>query len=193
MLFNDAQLKFIEACASRCAELRTDELAVFALIESLRPEDAHLDDTQLAIIRFCSEECKRQDSGPLSVFWMITAYNLAHARYQERQGAIVEDDILEMLALIEPEKNARGYRRQNIHFKDGTVVPWQPIEQRMMRLVQFQDCRDAVEFYIEFEDIHPALDGNGRCGAILFNWKLATLLNPATPPRVNFKTRTVET
>lgn len=34
------------------------------------------------------------------------------------------------------------------------------------------------EFYVEFEKIHPFVDGNGRTGKILHNWLLGTLGDP---------------
>jgi len=38
------------------------------------------------------------------------------------------------------------------------------------------------QFYYEYENIHPFVDGNGRSGKILYNYLLGTLDNPQMPP-----------
>jgi fido (protein-threonine AMPylation protein) len=39
-----------------------------------------------------------------------------------------------------------------------------------------------IEFFREFELVHPFVDGNGRTGAILYNAMLNTMLTPTDPP-----------
>jgi fido (protein-threonine AMPylation protein) len=38
------------------------------------------------------------------------------------------------------------------------------------------------EAYLEFEEIHPFVDGNGRAGKIIFNWLADSLGDPKMPP-----------
>lgn len=139
-------------------------------------------DYELAIITFCAEECARQKSGELSVAWMVNAYKWAEARFAV-DNTITRDDVLELLALIEPEKNANGFRRTNVTV-NGEVIGWQNIDRQIDNLLEAQDRLTPTDFYTELEKIHPAIDGNGRLGAILFNVKNGLLYRPVAAPDV---------
>jgi hypothetical protein len=193
MLFTKAQMRFVAECASKVKEVNGDELAVITAVGSgnATAGDGRLNSTLYAIVEFCAGECSRQQSGPLSVAWMLNAYEFAVRKYAENAGVIVEEDVLEMLAMIEPKKNASGYRKTPVRFANGNTIGAQNIEHQMSNLIRYQDSLEPLEFYIELERIHPAHDGNGRLGAILINWKSATLLSPSVPPRVDFSNLTV--
>lgn len=141
---------------------------------------------QADIIAFCAAECKRQGSGELSVSWMLMAYAYACERFAVVQDITVED-ILTMGAMIEPERNESGWRRQSCHFGNFIFTPFANIERSIEALLSAQDRLSPVEFYTELEKVHPFADGNGRLGAILFNVKSGTLFKPVVPPDV-FKT-----
>jgi hypothetical protein len=165
-------------------------------------------DYMMAIIRFCAEECRRQESGELSVAWMVNAYNYACQRWAVDK-TITGEDILTLAAMIEPEKNANGYRRVPVTV-GGKVIGWQNIARQIANLLEAQDrlggedpdeaqaacepedafrrrcAANALSFYRELEQIHPLLDGNGRLGAILYNVKNGTLFRPVVPPAVQF-------
>lgn len=140
-------------------------------------------DYMLAIVRFCAEECKRQRSGEESVAWMVNAYNYAAERFAVEQ-TVTEEDILEMARMIEPERNASGYRTQACHFGSYVFTPWQNIARSITSLLEAQDRLNPVEFYTELEKVHPFADGNGRLGAILFNVKNGTFYKPEAAPDV---------
>lgn len=137
---------------------------------------------ELAIITFCAEECARQKSGEASVAWMATAYNWASTRFAV-DNTITREDVIELLAMIEPEQNANGFRLTNVTV-GGEVIGWQNIDRQIDSLLEAQDRLTPTEFYTELEKIHPAYDGNGRLGAILFNVKNGTLYCPVVPPDV---------
>jgi fido (protein-threonine AMPylation protein) len=39
-----------------------------------------------------------------------------------------------------------------------------------------------LEAYVEYEEIHPFVDSNGRTGKIILNYLNGTLLDPIFPP-----------
>lgn len=163
-------------------------------------------DEQLAIVKFCSEECERQRSGERSVSWMVQAWQYAMGRAAEG-GMPDEEDVLNLGAIVEPVKNARGYRQQKIFCRRElvgvSIVPggakhppvtqvqfdeggadWQAIPRLVPALLASMDEYEPEEFFREFEEIHPMIDGNGRVGVCLYNWISGTLLEPTSPPNL---------
>jgi fido (protein-threonine AMPylation protein) len=68
----------------------------------------------------------------------------------------------------------------------GLVVKRFPSFDQVPRLLELlfeqRDAMAPLDFYREFELIHPFMDGNGRVGKILLNWLSHSLLNPFFPP-----------
>lgn len=132
----------------------------------------------LAQIKFCARECERQKSGEASVWRMCEAL----LWLQSRLPAITEEAILLLGAFIEPNKNVRGYRGVPVYFADLSFG-LQPrlIQPAMARIIEMQNLLSPDEFYREFQLIHPFQDGNGRVGALLWNYMKHEIQNPKLP------------
>ena len=138
------------------------------------------------IVKFCAEECGRQKSGEMSVFHMWQAYQFA----MEAQSVGEEPGlppnvslIIRLGRLVEPLINQNGPRKIPVIFASGGhATNWQDILPALVNLCHHGIPKDDPdEYYRSFEKIHPFQDGNGRVGAILYNWH--RLDAPMTPPK----------
>lgn len=154
-------------------------------------------------IQWAAEECTRQRSGEMSVARLIEA--LAYARKVIAQRGLLLGDIAFLGWLVEPSKNhcptgsSKGLWRR-VKVTIGGVIPLPPPEglDRKMELLYeawepggrgtvlgqpyLEQSLSADQWYKEFEEIHPFVDGNGRVGSILWNLHRGTLDKPEAPP-----------
>lgn len=150
-------------------------------------------ESQYDIIKYCAEECERQGSGGKSVYNMIMAWEYASLR----QGEITTNFIENLGILVEPEKNKKGFRTVRIFVSDGWTniekdPPERVLEHLGILLESFYDKYLTIDnekarsledqFYFEYENIHPFVDGNGRTGKIIYNYLLGRLNDPILPP-----------
>lgn len=149
----------------------------------------------LDVIRFASIECRLQMSGEISVYDMIRGIIYAQENSSKRPTV---DDVLTLGKLIEPNDNAMGFRTCGIRIGPEVKMDWHDIPRQMVNLMEavregafeprsigpgISSSRNegANEFFKNYEEIHPFVDGNGRTGAILFNWLNGTLYAPVWP------------
>ncbi len=126
------------------------------------------------LVDWASQECAWQYSGELSVGRLVRAVDHAYEMYET--GGRPTDRMIQVLGLIvEPKVNTSGYRDVNVVVGDHNPPDWQEVPRLMINLVTLGVELDATEYFREFEKIHPFRDGNGRVGAILFNWINGTL------------------
>jgi hypothetical protein len=136
------------------------------------------------VVTWAAQECSWQQSGELSVAWMLNGWRYAH---RNRNRPITVAHIVNLGRLIEPIKNAHGIRKTPVRV--GWQVMLNPvlIPQALRALVASDPY--VPDWFREYEEIHPFVDGNGRTGSILFNWLRGSLPEPIHPPNLWNDTR----
>lgn len=133
------------------------------------------------VVSFCARECELQMSGERSVGWMFDAWWYAWEMGDFGPRLPVVDDVLTLGRLTEPKKNGRGFRTCWVQVGVSTI-DWQHIPTQMVNLMEAADSLTPEEFFLEYEKIHPFVDGNGRTGQILYNWLNGSLHDPVFAP-----------
>ncbi len=139
------------------------------------------------VIYYACEEVMRQGhdlailDGIERVGWMLDAWGYALSEPLPGRGPTTSD-VEQLGKKVERYKNSEGFRTCGVRVGKRVCPPWEEVVPRLKALLQQWDELKPIEFYKEFELIHPFVDGNGRTGKILLNWKNGTLLDPIFPP-----------
>lgn len=136
------------------------------------------------VIEYVTEEVRRQGhdiqvlDGIERVAWMLAAWRWA--ALSSPKPCIF--DAIHLGELIEREKNINGIRKCGVRVGSRICPHPEEVPRLLDRLFENRDAMTPLEFYKEFEMIHPFVDGNGRTGKVLLNWLNGTLLDPIFPP-----------
>jgi Fic/DOC family len=145
------------------------------------------------VIDYITEEVERQghDTATLDgiqrVGWMLDACSMAIKSRANRVKAGRDPfpsicSIKCIGQLIERDKNKIGFRECGVRVGNRICPDSQDVPRLLERLMGNIETMRPLEFYKEFELIHPFVDGNGRTGKVLLNWLGGTLLEPIFPP-----------
>jgi hypothetical protein len=150
----------------------------------------------MSVIEYITEEVHRQGhdtaglDGIQRVGWMTDAWSFALTHIHKGPPKVI--DALFMGHVIEPSKNCERIgdtqwvwnyvRRVGVRVGSKICPDAQEIPRLLKRLWKHQEDLKPFEFYREFLDIHPFVDGNGRTAKVLLNWMNDTLLCPIFPP-----------
>lgn len=132
---------------------------------------------------WCREQCimqhatTEQDFAGMEGAWYYAISNC-------QAGPLAIDDITWMALLIDPIANPNGEFRMGpaVFMGGGSAADAEDIRRYLAFLMDSVYSLTPEEIYRELMWIHPFKDGNGRVGALVYNWLNGTLAEPVNAP-----------
>jgi len=115
--------------------------------------------------------------GPRRTLWMLHAWEVAQNISKIRLPLSADIETIGTFV----DDNA-GFRKCGVRVGDSVCPDWKEVPDLINKLLLIMPKILPEEFYREFLEIHPFIDGNGRTGKILYNWLKGTLNDPIMPP-----------
>ena len=88
---------------------------------------------------------------------------------------IYVEDLVEFVAVIQPDAMLRDKKHLNVRVGNHRPIAGGPeVRGRLIMLLKKinDNTIDAFNAHLEYEDLHPFTDGNGRSGRILWLWQM---------------------
>ena len=125
------------------------------------------------LANWAAQECEWQGSGEMSVSHLIDATLFAIGTKALKPEINVST--IQMLGRTIDSRNDDGFRQQPVWIGNEALLDWGAISAEIDFWIEDQSLVTPTEAFKRFEEIHPFIDGNGRTGAILYNWLNGTL------------------
>lgn len=136
-------------------------------------------------IKYLSKEVHRQGDSAEYVYGMARALSYVRNLAMSNQAPKTLN-ILAIGSFVKNEDYTRPYRKVYVRVGDSEPIGYENIDHQIEVLLANWDNEEISddEWYRQFEEIHPFLDGNGRAGSLLWNWRRGSLGWPEDPPNL---------
>jgi hypothetical protein len=147
----------------------------------------HVSLNDAPVIWYCAEAIRRHGGdlrrydGIQTLARVLDAWAYAMSMQLERPYP-ERRDVIKLARLVDPEQNREGLRRTT-SVTGRVVPPHQEVCGALEDLLRNWQAREPLDWYREFERIHPLRHGNDFVGKILLNWIANTLQTPFFPER----------